>query len=200
MIWTKGANQSPKFQSFGCSSKISPNLYFDRLLLLKVYKISAKKVQRSHVSWLWRGIQNLKKNWFVVSKLTRIWRVLTWALENLKKLRFDRLLMCKLFNAWPKKVERSYLSWHWRVMQKLKKNWLVVWKMTWGIWQFAPEHWKVSKLGLWCDPWQWRMIQKLKRNWLVVLKLTWGIWPILTRALKSLQNLHFKWAPSDQRI
>ena len=29
---------------------ISPNFYFDRLLLLKVYKISAKKVQRSHVS------------------------------------------------------------------------------------------------------------------------------------------------------
>ena len=135
MIWTKGTHQSAKLQTFGCSSKISPNLYFDRLLLLKVYKISAKKVQRSHVSWLWRGIQNLKKNWFVVSKLTRIWRVLTWALENLKKLRFDRLLMCKLFNAWPKKVERSYLSWHWRVMQNLKKNWLVVWKMAWGIWQ-----------------------------------------------------------------
>ena len=29
----------------------------------------------------------------------------------------------------------SYLSWHWRVMQNLKKKWLVVWKMTWGIWQ-----------------------------------------------------------------
>ena len=135
MIWTKGANQSAKFQSFGCSSKISPNLYFDRLLLLKVYKISAKKVQRSYVSWPWRVIQNLKKKWFVVSKLTRIWRVLTWGLESLKKLRFDRLLLCRLFNVWPKKVEKSYLSWHWRMMQKLKKNWLVVWKMAWGIWQ-----------------------------------------------------------------
>ena len=35
------------------------------------------------------------------------------------------------------------------------------------------------------------MIQNLKRNWLVVSKLTWGIWRILTRALKSLKNLHF---------
>ena len=44
MIWTKGALQSAKLQTFDCSRKISPNLYFDRLLLLKVYKILAKKV------------------------------------------------------------------------------------------------------------------------------------------------------------
>ena len=43
MIWTKGAHQSAKFQTFDCSRKISPNFYFDRLLLLKVHKISAKK-------------------------------------------------------------------------------------------------------------------------------------------------------------
>ena len=41
MIWTKGAHQSAKFQTFHCSCKISPNLYFDRLL--KVYTILAKK-------------------------------------------------------------------------------------------------------------------------------------------------------------
>ena len=39
MIFKKGAHQSAKFQKdFGCSGEISPNLYFDRLLLLKVYK------------------------------------------------------------------------------------------------------------------------------------------------------------------
>ena len=47
MIWTKGTHQSAKFQNFDCSCQISSNLYFDRLLLLKVYKVSAKKVQRS---------------------------------------------------------------------------------------------------------------------------------------------------------
>ena len=41
--------------------------------LLKVYKISAKKVQRSCVPWYWRLMQNLKEKWFVVSKLMRIW-------------------------------------------------------------------------------------------------------------------------------
>ena len=50
MIFTKGAHQSAKVQTFDCSGEILPNLYFDSLLLLKVYKISAKKVQRSHVS------------------------------------------------------------------------------------------------------------------------------------------------------
>ena len=43
MIFTKGAHHSAKFQTFDCSGEISPNLYFDRLLLLKVYKVSAKK-------------------------------------------------------------------------------------------------------------------------------------------------------------
>ena len=43
MIWTKGTHQSAKFLTFDCSREISPNLYFDRLLLLKGYKVSAKK-------------------------------------------------------------------------------------------------------------------------------------------------------------
>ena len=147
MIWTKGAHQSAKFQTFNCSRKISPNLYFDRLLLLKVYKISAKKVQRSYVSWHWRVMQNLKKNWFVVSKMTRIWWILTRALKSLTNLHFDWFLLCKVFNVWPKKVQRSYLSWHWRVMQNLKKNWLVVWKMTWRIWQIFTRALESVKIG-----------------------------------------------------
>ena len=63
MMWTKGAHQRAKLQTFDCSRKISPNLYFDRPLLLKVCKILAKRVHRSYVSWPWRLIQNLKKNW-----------------------------------------------------------------------------------------------------------------------------------------
>ena len=49
-------------------------------------------------------------------------------------------------------MQRNYLSWHWSVIQNLKKNWLVVWKMTWGICQISPGHLKVSKLGLWWEP------------------------------------------------
>ena len=44
MIWAKRVHQSVKFDTFDCSCEISPSLYFERLLLLKVYKISAKKI------------------------------------------------------------------------------------------------------------------------------------------------------------
>ena len=44
MIWTKGACQSAKFQTLDWSHKISPNSYFDRLLI--VYRILVKKYRR----------------------------------------------------------------------------------------------------------------------------------------------------------
>ena len=100
-----------------------------------IYKISAKKVQKSYASWYWRVMQNLQKNQFVVSKMTRICWILIRALKSLKKLHFYWSYSCKVYNVWPKKVQRGYLLWHWRVMQNLKKSWLVVWKMTWRIWQ-----------------------------------------------------------------
>ena len=90
----KGAHQSGKFQTFDWSGKISPKFYFDRLLLLKVYKILAKKAQRRrYVSWYWRVFQNLKKNQFFVSKMTR-W-ILIQAIKNLKNLHFVWSLLCK---------------------------------------------------------------------------------------------------------
>ena len=124
MIWTKGANQSAKFQNFNYSREISPNLYCDKLLLLKVYKISAKKVERSYVSWQWRMMQRLKRNWLVVLKLTwGIWQILTQALNSLKNLHFNKLLLTKVYNVWAKKkAQRSYLSWHWRTVKTFEKK------------------------------------------------------------------------------
>ena len=69
MIWTKGSHQTAKFQTFDCSRNISPSLYFDRLLLLKVCKISANKVQRitSHNTedWckVWRKTDLFFQKW-----------------------------------------------------------------------------------------------------------------------------------------
>ena len=51
-----------------------------------------------------------------------------------QNLHFNRLLLTKVYNVWAEKLQRSYVLWHWRVMQYLKKNWLVVWKITIGIW------------------------------------------------------------------
>ena len=94
------------------------------------------------ISWYWRVVQNLKKKRFFW-----IWWILIWALKRLKKLHFDWSLLCKVYNVWSKKVQRHYISWHWRVMQNLKKNWLGVWKITWGNWEIFIETLESVKIG-----------------------------------------------------
>ena len=102
-------------------SKSLKNFHFNGLLLSKVYIVWAKKVERSYLSWNWIRVQNLERNQLVVSKLTQgIWQILTRALKSLKDFNFNELLLNKVYIAWTKKVERIYLSWHWRVMQILK--------------------------------------------------------------------------------
>ena len=65
----------------------------------------------------------------------KIWQILSRALEILKSLQFNGLFLIKVYNVWAKKVQRSYVRWHWRLIQNLKQNWLVLSKMTWRIWQ-----------------------------------------------------------------
>ena len=135
-------------QNFRHSSfRLSPNVYFDKLLLLKVYKISAKKVQRSYASWPWRVMQNLKKNRLLISKMTRISVILIRALKSLTNLHFDWSLLYKVFNIWLKKVQKSYISRHWRV-EKFDL-WFGKWHEEFG--RFSPQYFEVSKLGLWWD-------------------------------------------------
>ena len=124
-----------------------------------------KNLQKSYVSWQWRMMQNLKRNWLVVSKLTwGIWQILTWAVKSLKNLHFNGLLLNKVYNVWAKKVQRSYVSWHWRVMQNLKKTDLWFWKMAWVIRQIFTR--ALESLKIW------------RKTWLVLSKVTWGMWQI----------------------
>ena len=51
-----------------------------------------------------------------------------------KNWHFDWIRLSKVYKYLDEKVQKSYVSWNWRVMQSLKKNWLLVPKMTWGIW------------------------------------------------------------------
>ena len=74
----------------------------------------------------------------------KIWKILTlWfqkcheelgelSLEHSKseKLYIDGFFLPKAYNVSAIKFHRNYVSWHWRVMQNLKGNWLVAWKMT----------------------------------------------------------------------
>ena len=106
------------------------NFHFNVLLLSKVYIVWAKKVERSYLSWNWRGIQNLGRNQLVVAKLAwGIWQILTWGLESLKDFHFNGLLLSKVYIVWAKKVQRNSLSWNWREIQNLGRNRLV-WKLT----------------------------------------------------------------------
>ena len=147
-IWRKSnlwfQNDMGNLANFHQSSRKFENWDFDGILLSKLENVWAKNLNGSYMSWQWRMIQNLKRNWLVSSKLTwEIWRILTWALENLKNLHFNGLLLTKVYNVWAKKVQRSYVWWHWRLMQNLKENWLVLSKLTWGICKIFTG-WKIA--------------------------------------------------------
>ena len=118
----------------------------------------------SYVSWQWRMMQNLKRNWLVSSKWT--WGIqgnLTWALKNLKNFHFNGLLLTKVCNVWAWNVQRSYVWWHWRLMQNSKETDLCFQQRHEKSDKFSPEHLKVSILGLWWDPFiQTRKCMSLK--------------------------------------
>ena len=95
-------------------------------------------------------------------------------------------------------------------MQNLKNNWLVISKLTWGIWWIlsqALENLKTFYFNVllfrkvytaWAKKvhksylsWNWWGIQNLGRNGLAVSKLAQWIWQILTWGLKSLKDFHF---------
>ena len=108
---------------FYASSRKSKYLHFDRILLFKAYKDLDEKIQKNYVSWHWKVMQGLKKNWLVVPKMTRgICKLLPNHLK-VRTFHFDGLFLFKVYEVWAKKIQRSCLSWHWTVMQNLNKQW-----------------------------------------------------------------------------
>ena len=105
-----------------------------------------------------------------------------------KNLHFDVLLLSVAYKVSAKKVSKSYLSWHWRVIQSLKKNSPFVWKMTWEIWWIfarAVEDLKICTLiGYFCQ--KYVMFELNKYRQVVSWKTTYGfkneirIWWIFT--------------------
>ena len=101
-------NDMRNLVNFNVSSGKSESLHFDVLLFSIAYKVSAKKVQKNYLSWHWKKIQTLKKNWLFIWKMTwGIWWTLTWAVEKSENLHFDGLLLWKVCNVWAKKIQRS---------------------------------------------------------------------------------------------
>ena len=75
-----------------------------------------------------RLISHNIEEWCKVQRKTDIWFQI-WHEEfspkdsKAQKFYFDRLFLSKVFEVWAKKVQRSYFSWHWLVMQNLNKPW-----------------------------------------------------------------------------
>ena len=102
--------------------------------LSKVYQVWAKKIQRSYLWWHLTVTQNLNKPWPCGFKNDmRNWVNFHYSTQKSEKLYIDGLFLSKGYNVSARKFQRDYVSWHWRVMQNLKENWLVAWKITSGI-------------------------------------------------------------------
>ena len=52
---------------------------------------------------------------------------------------FDGILLSNVENVWLSNLQRSYVSWQWR-MQNVKRNWLVISKWPEEFDEFWPEH------------------------------------------------------------
>ena len=59
---------------------------------------------------------------------------------------------------------KSYFSWHWRVMQSLKKNWLVVSNHE-EFGEFSPNQVWAKKIQRSYVSWHWAMMQNLNKPW-----------------------------------
>ena len=84
----------------------SKNWEFYWVLLSKIENVRALDLKGSYVSWQWRIMQNLKRNWLISLKLTwGICWILTQALQNLKNLHSNGLFFTKVYNFWAKEVQ-----------------------------------------------------------------------------------------------
>ena len=99
-----------------------------------------------------------------------------------------------------------YISWQWRLIQKMKRNGLVVLKLTWTSQNLTQTLEKSKNLFffnwllvtkvyiVWATKvqrsylsWHWGVMKILKKDWPVVWKKTLEIWQNFTRALESVK-------------
>ena len=128
-------NSDAKFNvKWTCSFKYDlrnfVKFHFYGLFLSKVYKVWAKKIQRSYIT---HDTKRWCKIWRTLTLRFQIWHEelgeLYYSTQTLKTLHWSAILS-KACNVLARKSQKKYVSWDWRLMQSLKENWLVSWKMT----------------------------------------------------------------------
>ena len=139
-------------------------------------------------------MQNLKRNWLVISKLTwGIWWILTQALESLKKFYFNVLLLSKVYIVWAKKLQRSYLSLNWRGIQNLERNRLLFKNWHKEFDKFWPERSKTWKIfTLMGSLWAKYTLFELKKSRGVTFHETKEGYKIWRGIDSSFQNWHMQ--------
>ena len=123
----------------------------------------------------------------MVSKLT--WGIGQTFIKALKNLKICTLMgpFCPKRNVSARKFQRNYVSWHGKVMQNLRENWLMAWKITRNLVNFHASSWKSENLhfdGIFlskvCNVWP-----KIYRR-VVSWKMTYGF----KNDIRSLVNFH----------
>ena len=84
----------------------------------------------------------------MVSKLA--WGIGWTFIKAHKSLKIRTLMgsFCPKCNNSARKFQRNFVSWNWKVMQNLKENWLVAWKMTRNLLNFHARSWKSDNLHI----------------------------------------------------
>ena len=118
--------------NFHGSSWKSDNLHFDGFLLSKAYKVLDEKVQKNYLSWHLMSDANFLKKLALGCK-NDISNLVNFNTSSGKSenLHFDVLLLSITCKVSAKKLQQCYLTWHWTVIQTLKKNsHCFVWRKT----------------------------------------------------------------------
>ena len=116
------------------------------------------------MSWQERKVQNLKRNWLVLSKLTPQFDEFWLEHSNVSKI-------CTLMGSfWTKYIKLELKKYRGAKLHGTEE-WCKIWRKT-DLWfrechaefcKFLPEHLRILKLGLWLDPFiQSRKSMRLK--------------------------------------
>ena len=127
-------------------------------------------------------MQNLKKNWLVVWKMTsEIWQIVTRTLWNGPNWDLDGILLPKVENAW---------SEFWILIRALKVSKICTLigtfrskYMTFDLRKYRGVIFRDTEVS--CKIW--------RKNWLLVCKMIWEIWEILTWTSKTLPSKCQSW-------
>ena len=107
LLWRKRLHQSPNFDTSKCSNVNCQIPYvisqIHDVILMGSFcpnhiKFQLKKIQKSYLSWHFRMMQSLKKNWLVVSNMTG--RISWTFIEPLKSLKISLWLALFVQSTW----------------------------------------------------------------------------------------------------